>query len=94
MSMLALIIKVRWLDRKIEGWLQLVEQLFPSSTPKPTMNEGVKVAAKKVANISAVRSQHVIRQQTGHQCPAIAATTLGQKLHLNADPGDRRVVIW
>ena len=58
------------------------------------MNEGVKVAAKKLQNISALRLQHVIRQQTGHQCPAIAATTLGQKLHLNADPGDRRAVLW
>ena len=43
------LIKVRWLDRKIERWLQLVEQLFPSSAPKPTMNEGVKVVSKKVA---------------------------------------------
>ena len=58
------------------------------------MNEGVKVAAKKVAKYLPVRLQHVIRQQTGHQCPAIAATTLGQKLHLNADPGGRRAVLW
>ena len=59
------------------------------------MNEVVKVAAKKLQKISAVRSlRHVIRQQTGHRCPAVAATTLGQKLLLNADPGDRRVVLW